>query len=69
MGKGKNMNCPIVLKPAYGRKYDTPEELIAAYESGLDFKIICGPYCSCRDFIGQTVYLQLFPGCYVEKSW
>lgn len=37
------------IKPAYGRKYSSPEEAVAAWKDGRDFKIIRGPYLSIRD--------------------
>jgi hypothetical protein len=39
----------ITLTAAYGRKYTTEAEAMAAWKSGLDFKILNGPYCSIRD--------------------
>jgi hypothetical protein len=39
----------IVLVPAYGRTYNTTEEVKEDWYNGLDFRIINGPYCSIRD--------------------
>lgn len=39
----------IVAVPAYGRHYPTDAEAAAAYASGLDFRLINGPYFSNRD--------------------
>jgi len=51
-------DCPIILVPAYGRKYSTDEAILADYEAGKDFKIFQGPYCSKRDFQGKKVNLM-----------
>ena len=34
---------------AYGRKYDTLEDVLIDWLEGLDFKVISGPYFSIRD--------------------
>lgn len=39
----------MTLVGAYGKNYQTPEQVTAAWEAGKDFKIIGGPYCSIRD--------------------
>lgn len=44
-----------ILVPAYGRDYETEEEVLEAYESGKDFVYMSigrdrGRYCSIRDF-------------------
>ena len=39
----------LILIPAYGRKYETEVEAFEAWQSGADFKIEDGPYCSIRD--------------------
>lgn len=39
-----------LAKPAYGRKYNSKEELKADWKAGKDFKILNGPYFSIRDF-------------------
>lgn len=39
----------LALSPAYGRKYDTVEQIKKDWEEGKDFKIVGGPYCSFRD--------------------
>lgn len=46
---------PLVLVPAYGRKYETARDAVNDYLAGKDFKISGGPYCSCRDFKGEQV--------------
>lgn len=43
------VSSPVMLQPAYGRKYKTTSEVIEAWRSGKDFKIVGGPYCSIRD--------------------
>jgi hypothetical protein len=40
---------PLVVMPAYGRDYKTRKDVIQAWKSGQDFKIVNGPYCSIRD--------------------
>jgi hypothetical protein len=40
---------PIFLVPAYGRTYATKEAALQAWNSGKDFQIYRGPYCSIRD--------------------
>lgn len=39
----------IEIKAAYGRKYLTMDDALEAWNKGLDFKIVNGPYCSYRD--------------------
>ena len=39
----------LILLPAYGRKYETQGDCFEAWQSGVDFKIEGGPYCSIRD--------------------
>lgn len=52
------------LKPAYGRKYDTPLAALQDYYSGKFF-IRCdsnwndGPYCSKRDFDGSDALISV----------
>lgn len=43
------VSSPIVLVPAYNRKYATSHEAVEAWKSGKDFRIVNGPYCSIRD--------------------
>ena len=40
----------MILIPAYGRVYGSDLECLTDWESGKDFKIKGGPYCSIRDF-------------------
>ena len=40
----------LTLIPAYGRKYDTDESMLADWVAGKDFRIYpSGPYTSIRD--------------------
>jgi hypothetical protein len=55
---------PLILVPAYGRRYATGEEAIADFEAGKDFRIDGGPYCSIRDFPDQVVNIRIAPGLY-----
>lgn len=41
----------MTLQPAYGRKYDSYQELLNDWLAGKDFKIMHGPYCSIRDMV------------------
>lgn len=43
------MANPLFIHGAYGRHYNTKEELLKAWEGGSDFKVWGGPYCSIRD--------------------
>lgn len=41
---------PIILIPAYGRRYNTAEDMIRDWGMGKDFKLYgMGCYCSIRD--------------------
>lgn len=56
---------PVVVVPAYGRKYKTSAEAVEAWKSGKDFKIVNGPYCSVRDLhrLGcSSVWIDLATG-------
>ena len=52
------------LTPAYGRDYKTASDVKSDYYSGKDFilKDVSSPYhgkyCSCRDFVGETITLR-----------
>lgn len=59
------MSSPIVLVPAYGRRYETKEAMIFDLNLGKDFKIFAGPYCSVRDFEGKSLSLLFKPGYYI----
>lgn len=43
------VSSPVVVVPAYGRKYLTSEAARQDWKAGKDFKIVNGPYCSIRD--------------------
>ena len=45
----KQVSSPLFLTAAYGRSYATAEAAVRAWESGKDFQIVGGPYCSIRD--------------------
>jgi hypothetical protein len=69
-GERYNMNkMPIVLQGAYGRRYSDPSIAAEDYFAGKDFRIIRGPYCSCRDFVGKTVSIKLDNGVYMEVCY
>ncbi len=46
------MKTIIELHPAYGKVYDTPQEMEKDFLTGKDFSLTKqgGPYCSIRDF-------------------
>lgn len=44
-----SISKPLVIMPAYGRNYKNREEVVEAWKSGKDFKVVGGPYCSIRD--------------------
>lgn len=56
---------PMVLVPAYGRKYKTENHCLEDWYAGKDFKIEGGPYCSIRDFPDSNVYIRFAPGLYL----
>lgn len=39
----------LILVPAYGARYTSKEDMVKGWNSGKDFRIISGPYCSVRD--------------------
>ena len=44
------IGSPLLLCPAYGRKFQTAAAMLMAWEDGEDFKMYgCGSYCSVRD--------------------
>lgn len=53
-----------ILTPAYGRDYNTAAEVIKGYEEGHEFVLHDpaspwnGAYCSCRNFVDETVELR-----------
>lgn len=50
--------CTYVI-PAYGRRYNTEDEVLAALNGGKDFQIFngktLGPYWSIRDWEGERL--------------
>lgn len=58
----EQVTTPIVLRAAYGRKYQTKEQALDAWVAGKDFKIFQGPYCSIRDY---SELLQEFCNIYI----
>ena len=40
---------PLILVPAYGRKYKSEQKALSDWNDGKDFKIMDGPMCSIRD--------------------
>ena len=57
------VSSPMILIPAYGRSYSTKASMLADWNSGKDFKILNGPYCSVKDIEGlrdmaSTITLQ-----------
>ena len=53
----------ITLIAAYGRHYPTATLARKAWEEGMDFKVLNGPYCSIRDIahmvrLHETVEIQ-----------
>lgn len=46
----------VFLVPAYGRSYNTREEVLQDWSAGKDFKIEDGPYCSKHDV--QQLYQE-----------
>ena len=40
----------MTLHPAYGRKYNSEDEVWADWHSNKDFKIVGGPYINSKDF-------------------
>jgi hypothetical protein len=54
------------VRPAYGRVYMTKEQALQDWKDGRDFKIVNGPYCSCRDFCVDQNTLILY-GKYLQN--
>ena len=56
------------VRGAYGRKYVTIDAANKDWQSGKDFKILSGPYCSIRDFtLLDTVYVLDWDGNMIGK--
>ena len=62
----------ITLHPAvWSKVYDNPKVAQAAWDSGKDFKIVGGPYCSKRDAEAmlqrwERIVIEYKPGHYIE---
>lgn len=41
----------ISVMPAYGRKYDTEDQVLEAWKANKDFKMVEGPYLNRRDWM------------------
>ncbi len=39
----------MIVMPAYGRRYPSAAAAVKDWDSGKDFRILRGPYCSVRD--------------------
>lgn len=63
------MRAPVVLFPAYGKKYSNEEEVKQAYLEGKDFRLHGMLYCSCRDFVGKEVSLCYGLGLYTRVTY
>jgi hypothetical protein len=48
------MSLPLVLVPAYGRRYRSAKAALVDWEGGKDFQIDGGPYTSIRDIAAIT---------------
>lgn len=62
-------SVPLILTPAYGRKYKSGLHMINDYMDGKDFKVLNGAYCSCRDFPNEEVILSVGSGRYVYATY
>jgi hypothetical protein len=59
----RQTSSPMVLLPAYGRKYTSAAKALKDWEAGKDFKIKNGPYTSVRDAerlanVSSSVWIQ-----------
>jgi len=66
-------DCPLILVPAYGAKYNSATDALHAYQTGKDFKILGGPYTSVRDeklLVAQfgDIYIRWTLNQYVEVN-
>lgn len=43
------MKDTVIITPAYDRRYQEANAVVADWEAGKDFKILNGPYLSIRD--------------------
>lgn len=63
--------APLILVPAYGRRYSEEWALLEDWENGLDFKIEGGPMCSIRDLPSMkrqfgNVSIRMKQGYYIN---
>lgn len=42
-------SSPMLLSPAYGKVYDSKEDMLSGWVAGHDFHVMGGSYCSIRD--------------------
>lgn len=66
------MNTPLILVPAYGRRYKNEAEALVDWNAGLDFKIENGPYCSqddldsMKEHLSSIISIRVSPGLYLS---
>lgn len=64
----------VTLQPAvWSKVYDNPKVAQAAWDSGKDFKIVNGPYCSKRDREAlqerwNKIVIEYKPGHYLDVT-
>jgi hypothetical protein len=46
----RQVSSPMVLVPAYGKRYNTVEDMLKDWRRGIDFLIVGGSYASIRDW-------------------
>ena len=49
MNQLSQVSSQVILEGAYGRNYQSKKDALRDWESGKDFKVQGGPYCSVRD--------------------
>lgn len=60
-----HVSSPLVLIPAYGRRYDSAAPALVDWYTGMDFKVVNGSYCSVRDLpfmrehMSGRIYLKI----------
>lgn len=47
----RQVSSPLMLRPAYGKTYETAADMLAGWNAGDTFRIFGGPYCSIRDIV------------------
>lgn len=72
LGYPESYPVEIVIKPAYGKCYKSGDEVLAAWKSGKDFKIVGGSYCSIRDrvrlrMMGDILHFKSYGGISLLK--